>query len=156
MNTKNIAVFPGSFDPITKGHEAIVLRALALFDKIIIAIGHNDSKQGLFKIEQRKKWIDEVFQAYPNIETAVYEGLTIDFCKKVNAKYILRGLRSSADFEFERNIGQANKMLDDEIETIFLLSAPEHLPITSSIVRDIFRNGGDVSKFVPSRIKLTI
>ena len=149
-----IAVFPGSFDPITIGHESIIKRAIPLFDKIIVAIGKNNEKKSYFSIEKRIKWIKETFKDHPSVEVCEYSGLTIDFCKEVNAKYILRGLRTSADFEFERSIGQVNKQMYPDIETIFLLTLPEHTHLASSIVRDIHRNGGDAQKFVPKGIKL--
>lgn len=156
MKNKKIAVFPGSFDPITVGHEALVLRALHLFDEIIVAIGNNALKHYFFDLEKRRKWIEQVFQQQPKVSVAVYEGLTVDFCREVNASYILRGLRTAADFEFERGVGQVNKILHNNIETVFLLTSPEHTPISSSIVRDVFRNGGDVSPFIPPGLKLTI
>lgn len=149
-----IAVFPGSFDPITRGHESIVLRALTLFDEIIVAVGENQEKKGFFPIEKRLEWIHTVFSAYPQIKAMRYSGLTVEFCKKVNALYILRGLRTSADFEFERSIGQVNKQLHPEVETIFLLTAPEYTALNSSIVRDIIRHGGDPSAFIPVMLKL--
>ena len=149
-----IAVFPGSFDPITKGHESIIKRAIPLFDKIIVAVGINTEKKQYFTIEQRINWIKKVFEGNASISVEQYSGLTVDFCKKVNAHYILRGLRTSADFEFERSIGQMNKLMLPEIETIFLLTTPEFSALNSSIVRDILRNGGDVSKFVPDGITL--
>ena len=149
-----IAVFPGSFDPITKGHESIIKRAIPLFDKIIVAVGINTEKKQYFTIEQRINWIKKVFEGNASISVEQYSGLTVDFCKKVNAQYILRGLRTSADFEFERSIGQMNKQMLPEIETIFLLTTPEFTALNSSIVRDILRNGGDVSKFVPDGITL--
>ena len=149
-----IAVFPGSFDPITKGHESIIKRAIPLFDKIIVAVGINTEKKQYFSIEQRINWIKKVFEGNASISVEQYSGLTVDFCKKVNAQYILRGLRTSADFEFERSIGQMNKLMLPEIETIFLLTTPEFTALNSSIVRDILRNGGDVSKFVPDGITL--
>ena len=151
---KKIAVFPGSFDPITKGHESIIKRAIPLFDEIIIAIGENTDKEAYFPIGKRIEWIEKIFVNYPGISVTKYKGLTTDFCKKVNAKYILRGLRTSADFEFERSIGQINKKLYSEIETIFLLTTPEHTPINSSIVRDILRHNGDPSEFVPDEVDL--
>lgn len=150
------AVFPGSFDPITKGHVSVVLRALDLFDEIIIAIGHNSTKQSMFSIEQRSAWINEVFKSNPKVKVDVYDGLTIDYCKQQGARYLLRGLRTSADFEFERSIGQINKMLDDSIETVFLLTDRDHTPITSSIVRDVIKNKGDISAFVPEAVYKTI
>ena len=153
---KKIAVFPGSFDPITVGHEALVLRALPLFDEIIVAIGNNALKQYFFDLEKRREWIEWVFRKDNKIKVAIYEGLTVDFCRQTEASYILRGLRTAADFEFERGVGQVNKLLHQDIETIFLLTAPEHTPISSSIVRDVFRNGGDISLFIPEGLKLTI
>lgn len=149
-----IAVFPGSFDPFTVGHETIVKRSNGLFDKIIIAIGYNSTKKGFFSIDQRKRMIEKVFEEYKNIEVEVYEGLTVDFCMKHNATYLLRGLRTAADFEFERAIGQTNKLLNEKIETIFMLTAPEHTPINSTIVRDVIKHGGDVTKFIPKCIKI--
>lgn len=147
-----IAVFPGSFDPITVGHFSIIERALPLFDKIIIAIGENSSKTSLFSIEQREKWIAELFKNEQKISVEVYSGLTIDFCKKHQSKYLIRGLRTSADFEFERSIGQSNKKLYPEIETVFLLTLPEHTFITATIVRDIYKNGGNIQNFVPDAV----
>ncbi len=151
---KKIAVFPGSFDPFTVGHESIVRRALPLFDEIIIAIGYNSTKSGFFSLEKRENWIKQIFEEEAKIRVAKYEGLTVDFCKKQDASYILRGLRTSSDFEFERGIGQMNKKLFPEIETIFYLTKPENTPISSSIVRDIFKHGGDVSQFIPNGINL--
>jgi pantetheine-phosphate adenylyltransferase len=151
-----IAVFPGSFDPITVGHQSIILRACNVFDRIIVAIGENAEKKSFFNIDQRLDWIKKVFADEPRVEVATYTGLTVDFCREVNASFILRGLRTSADFEFERSIGQVNKKLHPEIETIFLLTTPEHTAINSSIVRDILRNGGDASQFVPEEVKLKI
>lgn len=153
---KKTAVFPGSFDPITVGHEALVIRALSLFDEIVVAIGKNALKEGFFPIEHRKLWIEQVFSQYSNVKVAVYEGLTVDFCKTIGATYILRGLRTSADFEFERGIGQVNHMMNPQVETVFLLTAPQHSPISSGIIRDIYRNGGDVRQFIPKGIELTI
>jgi len=150
---ERIAVFPGSFDPITVGHESVIRRACQLFDKIIVAIGENAEKKSYFSIEQRLEWISETFADEPRVEVARYSGLTVDFCKKNNAKFLLRGLRTSADFEFERSIGQVNKKLYADIETIFLLTAPEHTSLNSSIVRDILRHGGDASQFVPKTVK---
>ncbi len=150
-----IAVFPGSFDPLTIGHESIIKRAVPLFDKIIVAIGKNSEKKGYFPVEKRIQWIKETFKECPSVEVCEYNGLTIDFCKEVNAKYILRGLRTSADFEFERSIGQVNKQMYTDIETVFLLTLPEHTHLASSIVRDIHRHGGDAQQFVPKAIKLS-
>jgi pantetheine-phosphate adenylyltransferase len=148
---KRIAVFPGSFDPITRGHESIVLRALPLFDKIIIAIGVNAEKKSFFPLEKRLAGVRKVFEDHAGVEVITYGGLTVDLCKKMGIKYILRGLRTSADFEFERSIGQMNKKMLHELETVFLLATPEYTPLNSSIVRDIIRNGGDISAFVPDK-----
>ncbi|MBK6962378.1 MAG: pantetheine-phosphate adenylyltransferase [Bacteroidales bacterium] len=148
------AVFPGSFDPITKGHENIILRAIPLFDEIIVAVGLNIEKKGYFKVDDRINWIKDVFADSPKIKVESYSGLTVDFCRMVNATYILRGLRTSADFEFERTVGQVNKKLHPDIETIFLLTTPEYTSINSSIVRDVYKNGGDVRLFIPDAVKL--
>ncbi|MFY9308028.1 MAG: pantetheine-phosphate adenylyltransferase [Bacteroidia bacterium] len=153
---KRIAIFPGSFDPITKGHENILLRTLPLFDEIIVAIGKNSSKQNYFSLEQREKWLKQVFKDEPKVRIETYTGLTIDFCKKMSAKYILRGLRTSADFEFEKAIAQNNKIMAPEIETIFILPVSELSAINSTIVRDIIRNGGNASPFVPAVIDLNV
>ncbi|MDR2083621.1 MAG: pantetheine-phosphate adenylyltransferase [Bacteroidales bacterium] len=152
---KRTAVFPGSFDPITQGHEAIILRALRIFDEIIVAVGVNIEKRYLFSVETREKWIKHTFRDYPQVKVESYTGLTVDFCKKVGAEFIIRGLRTSADFEFERIVGQVNKKLYSEIETVFLLAAPELTSLNSSIVRDIVINGGDASIFVPEGVIIT-
>ncbi len=153
-NMKRIAIFPGSFDPITKGHESIVKRAAPLFDKIIVAIGVNSSKKGMFDLEKREELIKITFKNVSNVEVMTYSGLTVDFCKQQNANYILRGLRSNADFEYEFTIAQMNKLLKDKIETFFLLTEPQYSAISSTIVKDIYRNGGDVSQFIPEAISL--
>ena len=150
---ERIAVFPGSFDPITRGHESIIRRAIPLFDHVIVAIGENAEKKSYFTLDKRIDWIREVFNGEPAVTVQSYQGLTVDFCKKMNAGFILRGLRTSADFEFERSIGQINKNLDPAIETVFLLTTPEYTALNSSIVRDILRNGGDPSQFVPDAVK---
>lgn len=146
-----IAVYAGSFDPITVGHESVIRRALPLFDKIIVAIGENSAKKSMFSLEQRIQWIKTIFEDNKNIETQTYSGLTVDFCHQVGADFLLRGLRTSADFEFECSIGQMNRKIGD-IETIFLLSEPEFTPVQSSIIRDIYSHGGDVSRFVSKKI----
>ncbi|MBN2214430.1 MAG: pantetheine-phosphate adenylyltransferase [Bacteroidales bacterium] len=151
---EKIALFPGSFDPFTIGHESIVSRALPLFDKIIVAIGYNTDKDGFFSLDRRMTWIKMVFKGEKNIEVIKYRGLTVDLCRKVNARFILRGLRTSADFEYERAIAQMNKVMYPEIETVFLLTLPEHTHITSTVVREIIRLGGDAHAFMPEKIKL--
>ena len=147
---ERIAIFPGSFDPFTIGHESIVRRAIPMFDKIIIMIGYNSNKKSFFPLEKREKWINQVFSNDANVEVKSYEGLTVDFCKIVDAKYILRGIRTSSDFEYERAIAQVNKQMYPEIESVFLLTTPEHTPIQSTIVRDIIQHGGDASRFLPN------
>jgi pantetheine-phosphate adenylyltransferase len=151
---KRIAVFPGSFDPFTIGHEGIVTRALSMFDEIIIAVGANALKKSHFSLNTRKEMIRKVFAGEPRIKVDHYEGLTVDYCRKKGALYLLRGLRTSADFEFERAIAQINKAMAPDIESVFLLTAPEHTSINSTIVRDIIRSGGDASMFVPSQINI--
>jgi pantetheine-phosphate adenylyltransferase len=151
---QKVAVFPGSFDPVTKGHQSIIVRALPLFDKIIVAIGINSQKKYLFSLEQRKKWLEETFSGHSKIEIQTYEGLTVNFCRKINAQYILRGLRNPADFEFERNISQMNQSMEPNIETIFLVTCPEYSAINSTIVRDIISNKGNAKQFVPDEINL--
>ena len=148
----NIAVFPGSFDPITVGHQSIINRALPLFDKIIIGIGINSTKNSMFEVEERIQWIKDSFPNENKIEVKSFKGLTVDFCINENASFILRGLRTAADFEFERGIGQVNKLLKSDIETIFMLTSTAHTPISSSIVRDVYKNGGDIASLVPKEI----
>lgn len=146
------AIFPGSFDPFTAGHESVVERALPLFDKIIIAVGDNIAKTTLLSLNKRIELIQKVFDGNKQVEVISYSGLTVDFAKVHNCNFILRGLRTSADFEFERAIGQTNKLLNEQIETIFILTKPEHTFISSSIVRDVFKNNGDLTHFLPNRI----
>ncbi len=149
-----IAVFPGSFDPITLGHVDLIKRALPLFDKIIVAIGTNATKKYMFSLEQRSNWIKESLENSEKIEVESFQGLTVDFCKKKEAKHIIRGIRNSMDLEFEKAIAQANFKMNSEIETIFLLTAPEHSFISSSIVRDVMRNNGDYRQFVPNCVEV--
>jgi pantetheine-phosphate adenylyltransferase len=151
---KKIAVFPGSFDPFTIGHEAIVKRALVMFDEIIIAVGANALKKSYFAVETRKQIISKVFKNEPRVRVDHYEGLTVDYCKKNGAGFLLRGLRTAADFEFERAIAQVNKVLAPDIESVFILTVPEHSHINSTIVKDIIRSGGDASKFIPASINI--
>jgi len=153
--TKKIALFPGSFDPFTIGHQNIILRAIPLFDEIVIGIGYNSEKSNsFFSLEQRTKWIENVFNEYPQVSVKAYQGLTVDFCKEIGAKFILRGVRNSNDYEFEKSIAQMNTQIAEGIETIILFTAPEHSAVTSTIVRDIFRHGGNASQFVPDQINL--
>lgn len=151
---KKTAVFPGSFDPFTIGHEGIVRRALGIFDEIIIAVGANALKKSYYSLETRKEMISLVFRNEPRIKVDHYEGLTVDYCKRLGVSYLLRGLRTAADFEFERAIAQSNKVLAPDIESVFLLTVPEHSHINSTIVRDIIRSGGDASVFVPEAVDL--
>ncbi len=149
-----IAVYPGTFDPVTRGHEALVKRALPMFDEIWLAIGHNAKKQTMFSLEQRITWLEWVFKDEAKVKVDYFDGLTIQYCKKREATFILRGLRSSTDFEFERNIAQANQAMEPGIETVFLVSDPGLSAINSSIVRDIYRHGGDTRPFLPKGIVL--
>lgn len=142
------AVFPGSFDPLTLGHTDIIDRAIPLFDEIIIAIGTNSSKEYMFSLDQRKYFIKKTYANEPKIKVDTYEGLTIEYCKKINSDYILRGLRNPADFEFEKAIAHTNRKMS-KIETVFLLTSANTSYISSSIVRDVLRNNGDVSMLVP-------
>jgi pantetheine-phosphate adenylyltransferase len=150
---KKRAVFPGSFDPLTLGHTDIIDRAIPLFDEIIIAIGTNSSKKYMFSLEQRRAFIENTYAHQPKVIVDTYQGLTIDYCNKVNSQFILRGLRNPADFEFEKAIAQTNRKMS-EIETIFLLTSADTSYISSSIVRDIIVNHGDVSMFVPKTVTL--
>jgi pantetheine-phosphate adenylyltransferase len=149
---KKIAIFPGSFDPFTKGHEDIVLRSLDLFDEVIIGIGKNSSKNRYFPFETMIKKIESVFSKYPSVKVISYEGLTAEFAKKMNAKFLIRGLRNTTDFEYENTIGQANKYLWNELETVFLITSPHFAAISSSIIRDIHKYGGKVNDFLPYEI----
>lgn len=151
---EKLALFPGSFDPFTRGHESIIRRSFPLFDKIVIAIGQNINKQGFFPLETRIELIKKVFENDSRVEVVHYDGLTIDYCRKIKAQYILRGLRTTADFEYEWSIAQMNKAMYPELETVFLLTLPEYIHVNSSIVRDIIRHGGDASMFLPEKIKL--
>lgn len=147
------AVFPGSFDPITLGHYDIIKRGIGLFDKVVVAIGVNAEKKYMFPLEERKRFIEEAFKDEPKVEVITYQGLTIDLCKKIGAQFILRGLRNPADFEFEKAIAHTNRELS-QIETVFLLTAARTSYISSSIVRDVLRNGGDYTILVPDSVRV--
>jgi pantetheine-phosphate adenylyltransferase len=149
---KRVAVFPGSFDPITKGHEEIVRRAATLFDEIIVAIGRNTSKSALFDEEVRFAWVKSTFSDVANVRVEMVEGLTVDFCRSRDAHYILRGVRSVADFEYERAIAHMNKSMHTGVETVLLYAQPELISVSSTIVREIIKNKGDVSQFLPSGV----
>ncbi|RZK82007.1 MAG: pantetheine-phosphate adenylyltransferase [Pedobacter sp.] len=144
-----IALFPGSFDPITIAHVDILRRALPLFDKIVVGIGLNSAKQGFLSPEKRKAIVEAVFEDLEGVEVLTYEGLTVDFCKKIGANFIVRGVRSVSDFEYEKAIAQINQTMMPEMETIILFSKPEYSAISSTIVRDILKHNGDVTAFLP-------
>lgn len=146
-----IGVFAGSFDPITRGHEDIVLQALPLFDEIIIAIGVNIDKKYAYPLEQRIKWIENTFAEYPKVKVVSYEGLTVELCRKMNAGFIIRGLRNTTDFEYESIIAEANKKLNPEVETVFFLSDPTVRCISSTVVRDLIKNHADLTGFIPEK-----
>jgi pantetheine-phosphate adenylyltransferase len=147
-----ICLFPGTFDPVTLGHVDIINRALPLFDKIIVGIGLNTSKEPMFSSKQRLQWISEIYKDEERVEGAAYEGLTVDYCRKIGAQFILRGIRYVSDFEYEKTIADANRTLDRNIETIFLTGEPKYTSVASTIVRDIIRNGGDSSHFLPDLV----
>jgi len=147
-----IALFPGSFDPVTKAHVDILKRSISLFDKVVIGIGINTTKQSLLPIDARKKMLEAVFSDEPKVEIQTYSGLTVDFCKEIGANYMIRGIRTVSDFEYEKAIAQMNHALVPEIESIFIVSKPGYSSISSTIVRDILRNKGDISQFVPQEV----
>ena len=151
-----ICLFPGTFDPVTLGHVDIINRAIPLFDKIIVGIGLNTSKAPMFTAEQRLQWVKEIYKDEERVDAAIYEGLTVDFCKKIGAFFILRGIRYVSDFEYEKTIADANRTMDKKIETIFLTGEPKYTSVASTIVRDILRNGGDASPFLPEVVSKTL
>src|SRR3982751_2165930 len=151
-----IALFPGTFDPVTFGHIDIIERSLQLFDKLYIGIGVNANKAPMFSADQRVQWLDEIFKNEPKIKSVIYEGLTVECCKKVKANYILRGIRYVNDFEYEKAIADMNRSLDENIETIFLTCLPKYTSVASTLVRDVIRNGGDVGQFLPEVVRKSI
>ena len=151
---KRIAVFPGSFSPFTKGHESVVLRGLSLFDEIIVSLGVNSSKEDYFSAEERLNWINQIFKNYEKVKAMSYEGLTVDHCHNVGANYILRGLRNGQDFDYEMGIAQMNFSLMSKIETVFIITEPKFSHISSTLVRDVMKNGGNVNQFLPEGISL--
>ena len=151
-----IALFPGTFDPVTFGHIDIIARALPSFDKLYVGIGRNSNKAPMFSDQQRKLWLQEIFKEESKIKVVVYEGLTVECCKKVKANYVLRGIRYVNDFEYEKAIADMNRTLDENIETVFLTCLPKYTSVASTLVRDVIRNGGDVSQFVPDVVLKTI
>lgn len=151
-----ICLFPGTFDPITYGHTDIIDRSLKLFDKLVIGIGVNANKQPMFSAEMRMEWIREIYKNEPKVDCVVYEGLTVDCCERVGARYILRGIRYVSDFEYEKAIADMNRSLDEHVETVFLTCLPKYTSVASTLVRDVIRNGGDVSQFVPDAVLRSI
>lgn len=151
-----IALFPGTFDPITLGHVDIVNRSLDLFDKIVIGIGTNVNKQPMYSEAQRIDWIREIYKSDARVEARAYEGLTVNFCKEIGAKYLIRGIRFVSDFEYEKTIADMNRSLDNSIETIFLTCLPQFSSVASTLVRDVIRNGGDAGMFLPEIVKNSI
>lgn len=148
------AIFPGSFDPFTIGHESIVLRAMDLFDEIIISIGYNSQKKGFFTVENRVKIIEKIFEDNNKVKVKTYDNLTVDYCKENNVNFILRGLRTASDFEYERAIAQMNRYMAENIETVFLLTEAKHTPVSSTILREILKHDGDICQFIPKCIDL--
>lgn len=153
---KRICLFPGTFDPLTLGHTDIIDRALPLFDKLVIGIGRNSNKKPMYSEKQRLKWVREIYKNNPRIEALAYDGLTVDCCKKVGANFILRGIRYVNDFEYEKAIADMNRSLDEKIETIFLTCLPQYTSVASTLVRDVLKNGGDVSQFLPEVVRRSI
>jgi pantetheine-phosphate adenylyltransferase len=153
---QRICLFPGTFDPVTLGHIDIINRSLPLFDKVVVGIGINASKNPMFTADQRKLWFDEIYKDQPKVEVATYDGLTIKFCQAIGAHFILRGIRYVSDFEYEKTIADANRTMDRTIETIFLTGEPKYTSVASTIVRDIIRNGGDASPFLPEAVIKTL
>lgn len=153
---QRICLFPGTFDPVTLGHIDIVNRSLDLFDKLVIGIGKNVNKQPMYSEEQRLEWIQEIYKDEPRVDALIYEGLTVDCCKKIGAKFILRGIRYVSDFEYEKVIADMNRSLDSHIETIFLTCSPQYTSVASTLVRDVIRHGGNAGQFLPEPVRKAI
>ena len=153
---ERIALFPGTFDPITLGHTDIINRSLPLFDKVIIGIGRNNKKQPMFDEQSRLDWINKLYEGNPKVAGIIYEGLTIDCCKKLNAKFIIRGIRYVSDFEYEKAIADMNRNLSPEIETVFFTCQPKFTSVASTLIRDVLQYGGDVSEFLPEIVNQSI
>lgn len=153
---QRIALFPGTFDPVTLGHTDIIDRALPLFDKLIIGIGRNVNKQPMFSEQQRLEWLNDIYAGNDKVSAVVYDGLTVDCCKNVGANFILRGIRYVNDFEYEKAIADMNRSIAENVETIFLTCLPQYTSIASTLVRDVLKNGGDVSRFLPDAVNRTI
>ena len=153
---KRICLFPGTFDPVTLGHIDIINRSLGLFDLIIVGIGKNSSKAPMFSAEQRMNWINEIYKDEPKVKSAIYDGLTVEYCNAIGARFILRGIRYVSDFEYEKTIADANRTMDPSIETVYLTGEPKYTSVASTIVRDIIRNGGNASPFLPKAVIRTI
>ena len=150
--SQRVCLFPGTFDPVTLGHVDIINRALPLFDKIVVGIGVNSAKNPMFSAAQRMAWFNEIYKDEPKVESTTFEGLTVDFCKTIGAKFILRGIRFVSDFEYEKSIADANRTMDNTIETVFLTGEPKYTSVASTIVRDIIKNGGNASPFLPDAV----
>jgi pantetheine-phosphate adenylyltransferase len=151
-----ICLFPGTFDPVTMGHIDIINRAIPLFDKLVIGIGRNVNKVPMFSEEQRLQWLKDIFRHEPKVEAVVYEGLTVECCKQVGAQFILRGIRYVNDFEYEKAIADMNRSLEGNIDTVFLTCLPQYTSVASTLVRDVLKNGGDVSQFLPNEVNQTL
>jgi pantetheine-phosphate adenylyltransferase len=151
-----VCLFPGTFDPITLGHIDIINRALPLFDKVVVGIGRNANKVPMFSEEQRLQWLKEIYTSNPKIEAVVYEGLTVSCCKQVGAQYIIRGIRYVNDFEYEKAIADMNRSIEQHVETVFFTCLPQYTSVASTLVRDVIKNGGDVSQFVPPVVNESI
>jgi pantetheine-phosphate adenylyltransferase len=153
---QRVCLFPGTFDPVTLGHIDIINRSLPLFDKVIVGIGMNSAKNPMFSADQRRLWFEEIYKDEPKVEAVIYDGLTIKYCQAIGAKFIIRGIRYVSDFEYEKTIADANRTMDKHIETIFLTGEPKYTSVASTIVRDILRNDGDASPFLPDVVNKSL